>query len=98
LDPGPALAEAQAHVRERLSRASDLEGRRRELLATLRELDRGRDDILTLVRRGRLTLADAEGQLDANAAERAQVQAELDALRAQADLASALEAQVAEAS
>ena len=53
--------------------------------------------MLELVRRGRITLTDAEAQLDAVAAERAQVQAELDALRAQADLASALKAQVADA-
>jgi hypothetical protein len=63
----------------------------------LAELDHCKDNVLELVRRGRITLTDAEAQLDAVAAERAQVQAELDALRAQADLASALKAQVADA-
>ncbi len=98
LNPGPALAEAQAHVRARLSRTAELDAERQRLLARLTALDRGRDNVLELVRRGRVTLAEAEDQLEAVAAERAQVQAELDALRAQAELATAIEAQVAEAS
>lgn len=97
LDPGPALAEAQRQVRERLGRTGTLEAEHQRLLRRLAELDRGRETLLELVRRGRVTLAEAEAQLDAVAAERAQVQAELDALRAQTDLASALEAQVADA-
>ena len=98
LNPGPALAEAQAQVRARLAQTVALEAERGRLLKRLAELDRGRETILQLVRRGRVALGEAEAQLDAVAAERAQVQAELDALRAQADLAAAVEAQVAEAS
>jgi site-specific DNA recombinase len=97
LNPGPALADAQQQVRARLSQTTALETERQRLIKRLAELDRGRDNVLELVRRGRVTLGEAEAQLDAVAAERAQVQAELDALRAQADLAAAIEAQVAEA-
>lgn len=97
LDPGPALAAAQEQLRQRLSRSAELEQERKQLLKRLADLDRGRETILELVRRGRITLADADAQLEALANERAQLQAELDMLRAQSELAAALEAQVSEA-
>ncbi len=97
LDPGPALARAQEQVRQRLSQTAALEAERQRLLRRLSDLDRGRESLLELVRRGRVTLAEADAQLEAVANERAQVQAELDMLRAQAELAAAIEAHVAEA-
>lgn len=97
LEPGPALAEAQRQVRERLSRTAELDAERQRLVKRLADIERGKDNVLELLRRGRITLEDAETQLEAITQERAELQAELDAFRAQADLASAVEAQVADA-
>ena len=79
-EPGRALDEARADLAERHGRAADVAGERRALMAELARKDRERGDILALLRRGTITLAEAEWQLGDIAAQQAAAQAEIDRL------------------
>ncbi len=96
-DPGEALADAQGQLRARLERAAGLEGQRRALLGLIAAKEAERERVMVLFRRGRLSLEDAEGQLDEVEREAASLRQMADALRSQAELADAFEAHVSEA-
>ncbi len=97
LNPGDALAEAQQQLRTRLSQVADMDDERRRLEHLLAGKEAERERVMTLFRRGRASLADAEAQLDAIEQEGAVLRDRLDALRAQDDLARVQEARHAEA-
>ncbi len=97
LNPGEYLEEARRQLRERLSETSRIEEQRRALLQQLAEKDAKRDQILTLFRLNRLTLAEVDRQLEAIARESAQLREMLDALRAQVEVAHAYEAHLTDA-
>jgi site-specific DNA recombinase len=96
-DPGGALAEAQRQLRDRLSHAAALDDQRRQLQRALDAKDAERERVMTLFRRGRVPLADAERELDQTNAEAAQLRAQVQALQSQQDLAQAFEAHYTEA-
>jgi site-specific DNA recombinase len=97
LNPGDALAEAQAQLRDRLSQVAGLEGERRQLQQQIAAKDEERQRVMTLYRRGRATLTDTESQLDAIQHEVRDLQTTLDALRTQEELAQTFEAHYANA-
>jgi site-specific DNA recombinase len=97
LNPGPALAEAQQQLRARLAQTTDLDQRLRALQQQLAHKEGEREPVLTLLRRGRITLAEAEGQLDAIAQEMGVLRQAIDALGAQAALTAADEAHLTDA-
>jgi site-specific DNA recombinase len=96
-DPGDTLAKAQAQLRERLGEAARGVVEQQRLQRALADLEGDKDRVLVLYRKGRIPLADAEHQLDAIQSEASELRRELDGIRAQAELASAVEARVAEA-
>jgi site-specific DNA recombinase len=98
LNPGDALALAQSQLRERLAQARDLEPERTRLQAAITEKASERERVLTMFRRGRITVAEADAQMEAIQHEEAELQRHLTALRAQHDLTIAYEAQMVEAS
>ncbi len=97
LEPGPALAKARTQLRERLSHSAELDGERRRLQARLADKEAERERVMTLYRRGRASLEDAEAQLDAIQSEAGVLRAALDALRTQEELSRAFEAHYADA-
>jgi site-specific DNA recombinase len=97
LNPGDALAEAQAQLRDRLSQVASLEGERRLLQHQIAAKEGERERVMTLYRRGRASLADTEMQLDAIQREVSELQTTRDALRTQEELAHAFEAHFANA-
>src|SRR5262249_49688610 len=97
LNPGEALAEAQRQLQERLRDVARLEQERSQYLHALTEKARRRDDILTLVSRGRTTLHEAEKYLEAIAAEEAELRRQCSAMDAQKALAEAYQAHMTDA-
>jgi site-specific DNA recombinase len=97
LHPGPALAEAQQQLRARLAQTTDLDQRRRALQQQLARKEAEREPVLTLLRRGRITLAEAECQLDALAQEMGDLRQAIDILSAQAAQTAAAEAHLTDA-
>ena len=91
-NPGERLAEAQRELRERLTRVAGMEGRQRQLIAQMAEKDGERERVLGLYRRGRITTAEAEKELDAIARETTDPREMLEALRTQEAIATAQEA------
>jgi len=79
-DPGQVLDEVQAQLAERRQDVVDMTAHRQRLMAALAGKDRERADILTLLRRGRIRVDEAESQLDGIGAEQAALQAEIDSL------------------
>jgi site-specific DNA recombinase len=96
-NPGKPLAEAQRQLRERMEQSANLEAERRALHEQLAEKEAERERVLTLYRRNRITVDEAERQLDAITAETADVRHLLDALQSQAALTTAFEAHLTEA-
>jgi site-specific DNA recombinase len=97
LDPGAALAEAQRQLAERLAASTGLLDERDQVEVALAEKERERERVLTLYRRGRLTLAEVEAQLEAMAREADVLRARAAAIDAQTDLARAGRMRFAEA-
>ena len=97
-NPGKALAEAQRELRNRLAQTSGLDEQRRALLKQVGEKEMERERVMTLFRRGRVTLDEVERQLDDVGRETAQLRQLLEALKVQEDLAQAFEAHLSEAS
>jgi len=91
-DPGAYLADAQASIRERMAQSVSHEGERRKLLDDLAAKETERERVLTMFRRGRITMDEADEQLEAVARETATVRELLESLRAQDALAAAAEA------
>jgi site-specific DNA recombinase len=97
LNPGEALAEAQRQLQERLRDVACLEQERSQYLQALTEKARHRDDILTLVSRGRTTLQEAEKYLETIAAEEAELRRQCSAMDAQKALAEAYQVHMTDA-
>ena len=72
LNPGEALDEARRKLRERMTESAGFEERRRTLLGQLAEKETERERVLTLFRRGTISDAEAERELDAVAKEAGQ--------------------------
>ena len=96
-DPGPTLEEARRQLRARLDRTAKAEGERRGLQQALAGKEAERERVLTMFRRGRITMQDADRELDTINAEAVDLRARIEAMRAQVDLVAAVEAQYAEA-
>jgi len=96
-DPGPALAEAQRQLRARLSDQPKLEAQRERLFAALAEKSAERERVMTLYRRGRMPLDEAEQQIDDVQREAAQLREQLETIRTAEELAEATESQYTDA-
>lgn len=94
MDPGEPLAEAQRQLRERMGQSTTAEAERRALLQRLSDHEGERERVMTLFRRGRITLEEADQQLEAAAREVADVRALLDSIAAQGELLKAWEGRV----
>jgi site-specific DNA recombinase len=92
LNPGDALDEARRKLRERMTASAGFEERRRTLLHQLAEKETERERVLTLFRRGTISDAEAERELNAIAKEAAGVREMIESLRAQSSLIEAQEA------
>ena len=92
LNPGEALDEARRKLRERMTESAGFEGRRRTLLGQLAEKETERERVLTLFRRGTISDAEAERELDAIGKEAAGVREMIESLRSQNALVEAQEA------
>lgn len=97
LNPADALRDAQQQLRARMERSAHAGDERRRLLQQIAEKDAERDRVMTLFRRNRMTLDEAERHMDEIAREAAQLRQLVEAINAQADLAAMFEAQVTEA-
>jgi len=87
LNPGEALGEAQRQLQERLRQTAHMDQERVASLHALAEKAHERERIMTLFRRGRLNLAEAETQLDDIAREEADLRQQCSAIDAQKALA-----------
>ena len=92
LNPGDALDEARRKLRERMTEAAGFDERRRRLLSELVEKETERERVLSLFRRGTISDAEAERELDTVAREAGQIREMLESLRAQSALIEAQEA------
>jgi site-specific DNA recombinase len=97
LNPGDALAEAQRQLRGRMAETARLEPQRRALLQQVAEKEQERERVLTLFRRNRITLEEAERQLDQLQQEQVAGRQMLAGLRSEEELAQAFEAHLADA-
>ena len=96
-NPGPALAEAKQRVEARMQQRGRLDVERSRLQQALAAHGAERERVMTLFRRGRARLEEAEAHLDAIEREAETIRTQLGALRAQQDLAEAMAAHHAEA-
>jgi site-specific DNA recombinase len=92
LNPGEELADAQRQLRERLAQTTSIADQRRVLLAQILDKDTERERMLTMFRRGRISVDEADVQLDAVARETGTLRELLESLRAQEALTTAHEA------
>ena len=97
LNPGDALARAQAQLRERMTRTTGLEEQRRAIARQLADKEGERERIMTLYRRNRIRIEEAEQQLDDVARETSELQGMIQTLRSEEELARASEAHLASA-
>jgi site-specific DNA recombinase len=97
-NPGEPLAEAQRQLRARMAETVGVERQRRGLQKQLAEKDAERERVLTLYRRNRITLDQAEQQLDDVGREAAELRQLMDSLASQEALAAAFETHLTEAS
>jgi uncharacterized protein YhaN len=89
-----ALDELREQVRQWQGTVAQHETAARRLHDRLRETEDAKRDVIALVKRRRLTLDEADAQLEEIARETAELRRELDVLDAQASLAEAMEAQL----
>jgi site-specific DNA recombinase len=97
LNPGEALAEAGRQLNERRSQSGRVVGEQHRLQQSLGEKALERDGIMTLFKRKKITLEEAERQLDVTERETAELRTALGAIQAQQDLAQAFAAHYQEA-
>jgi hypothetical protein len=95
-NPDAAIEDAQAVLRARLTGSAARADQVRTLAPDLAEKERERERVRTLYRRGKISDAEAETDLDAIASETADIRALLDSLRVRDDLATAQEAYLSE--
>ncbi len=67
LNPQDTLGEVQRELRARTTRTAELEAQRQSLQRQLGEKEAERERVLTLYRRNRISVSEAETQLDAMA-------------------------------
>jgi len=94
--PGDYLARAQARLRERLAQSTDAEAQRRALLGQIAEKESERERVLSMYRRGRISMDEADRELEAVAQETATLRQLVESLRAQEALTAAAEAHLTE--
>jgi site-specific DNA recombinase len=90
--PEEHIAEAQRQLRDRLADAGRSEDQRRQLARELVGKEQERERVLDLFRRGRITAAECDRDLDKVAAEAREIREMLDSLRARAEMTAASEA------
>lgn len=90
--PDEHIAEAQRQLRERLADAGRSEDEQRRLTRELAGKEQERERVLDLFRRGRITTAECDRDLDKVAGEARQIREMLDSLRARAEMTAASEA------
>ena len=93
-NPGQALDEVREQVRQRQGTAAQHEGTARRLHERLRETEEAKRDVMALVKRRRITVDEADAQLEEVAQEAADLRRELDLLESHAALADAMESQL----
>lgn len=98
LNPGEALAEAREQLRERMARTADLDVEVVQLRSRLRVKEVERERVMTMFRRGRITVADMDAQMDSLNSEAAELRSALEGLEMQVRLADAYEARFSEVS
>jgi site-specific DNA recombinase len=96
-NPGEALQEAQQQLRARNAQTADLAKQQHTLAQQLAEKDAERERVLTLFRRNRISVDEAEQQLDSIAQEAGTLREMCASLDAQAALTRATEAHLTEA-
>lgn len=92
--PTELLHHAYEALTKRQAEAENLEPQRLALQGQIVEKEREKERVLALYRRGRITIDEADEQLDEIGRERVALQARLDALRSRDDLASLLSARI----
>jgi site-specific DNA recombinase len=92
LDPGAALDEYRARLRERMAAVSGADEQRRLILARLAETDAEEERVVFLFRKGGISDVVLERQLNDIAADRGRLRAELESLRMAVALVEAQEA------
>jgi site-specific DNA recombinase len=90
--PGDYLAKAQAQLRERLAHSVDTESERRRLLGESAQKETERERVLTMYRRGRISMDEADRELDDIARETETLRKLVESLRAHEALTAATEA------
>ncbi|MGD9892317.1 MAG: recombinase family protein, partial [Dehalococcoidia bacterium] len=90
-DPGDYLADAQAQLRARMEQSTNAEAQRRELIGQIAGKETERERVLTMYRRGRISIDEADKELDAIAKETATLRELVESLRAQESLTAAAE-------
>jgi hypothetical protein len=96
-NPQDILDKAQAELRKRIGQTASIEPKRETLTRRLVALDAEREIVLTLCKRGKITIEAAEKSLDETQASIGAIQSELAGLRAQQALAEAAEARLVDA-
>lgn len=95
-DPGEAIGEAQAELRKRMGQSAGVEAQRQAILGQIAAKDKERDRVLTLYRKGHITLDEVDEQMATIGREAAQLRAMAEAIKAQDEITQALEAQLSE--
>jgi hypothetical protein len=90
--PEEYIAEAQQQLRARLEDVSRGDAERKRLVRELAGKEQERERVLDLFRRGRITAAECDRDLDKVAAETRELREMLDMLRTRAEMAAASEA------
>jgi site-specific DNA recombinase len=98
LNPGEVLADVQRQLHNRIDEMHRVEQERGHYIEAIKEKAQERERIMTLFRRGRLALQDAEAYLDDIGKEEAVLRQHCNALDAQKALAEAFDSHFAEAS
>jgi site-specific DNA recombinase len=96
--PEEHIAEAQRQLRQRLADVTRAEDERKRLARDLAGKEQERERVLDLFRRGRITSAECDRDLDKVAAEARDLREMLDALRTRAEMAAASEAYLSDVS
>jgi hypothetical protein len=93
-NPGESLDELRDQVRARQGNAVQHEAKAKRLNERLRETEGAKQDVMALVKRRRITVDEADVQLEEIAGEAAEVRRELELLGSQVSHADAMESQL----
>jgi site-specific DNA recombinase len=95
-NPGPYIEQAQQQLRQQMTDVSVNEAERKRLMRDLAGKEQERERVLDLFRRGRITTAECDRDLDKVASEARDNREMLDAIRARADMVAASESYLAD--